>query len=160
MSNNQPQPAKKTNNPFDIFIIGARKGLNITLNNLVPNILMAYAVAEVLRILGVMKMVGEIFGPLMFVFGLPGEAVTVVLTAWLSSSASVGMAANMAANGILDARHVTILMPCFFLLGAQLQYMGRLLGVADVPKRYWPLLMSASLLNALCAMLVMNWFFA
>ena len=111
MSNNQPQPAKKTNNPFDIFIIGARKGLNITLNNLVPNILMAYAVAEVLRILGVMKMVGEIFGPLMFVFGLPGEAVTVVLTAWLSSSASVGLAANMAANGILDARHVTILMP-------------------------------------------------
>ena len=160
MSNNQPQPAKKTSNPFDIFIIGARKGLNITLNNLVPNILMAYAVAEVLRILGVMKMVGEIFGPLMFVFGLPGEAVTVVLTAWLSSSASVGLAANMAANGILDARHVTILMPCFFLLGAQLQYMGRLLGVADVPKRYWPLLMSASLLNALCAMLVMNWFFA
>ena len=160
MSNNQPQPAKKTNNPFDIFIIGARKGLNITLNNLVPNILMAYAVAEVLRILGVMKMVGEIFGPLMFVFGLPGEAVTVVLTAWLSSSASVGLAANMAANGILDARHVTILMPCFFLLGAQLQYMGRLLGVADVPKRYWPLLMSARLLNALCAMLVMNWFFA
>ena len=160
MSNNQPQPAKKTNNPFDIFITGARKGLNITLNNLVPNILMAYAVAEVLRILGVMKMVGEIFGPLMFVFGLPGEAVTVVLTAWLSSSASVGLAANMAANGILDARHVTILMPCFFLLGAQLQYMGRLLGVADVPKRYWPLLMSASLLNALCAMLVMNWFFA
>ena len=160
MSNNQPQPAKKTNNPFDIFIIGARKGLNITLNNLVPNILMAYAVAEVLRILGVMKMVGEIFGPVMFVFGLPGEAVTVVLTAWLSSSASVGLAANMAANGILDARHVTILMPCFFLLGAQLQYMGRLLGVADVPKRYWPLLMSASLLNALCAMLVMNWFFA
>ncbi|MBQ7021767.1 MAG: YjiG family protein [Phascolarctobacterium sp.] len=160
MSNNQPQPAKKTNNPFDIFIIGARKGLNITLNNLVPNILMAYAVAEVLRILGVMKMVGEIFGPLMFVFGLPGEAVTVVLTAWLSSSASVGLAANMAANGILDARHVTILMPCFFLLGAQLQYMGRLLGVADVPKRDWPLLMSASLLNALCAMLVMNWFFA
>ena len=160
MSNNQPQPAKKTNNPFDIFIIGARKGLNITLNNLVPNILMAYAVAEVLRILGVMKMVGEIFGPLMFIFGLPGEAVTVVLTAWLSSSASVGLAANMAANGILNARHVTILMPCFFLLGAQLQYMGRLLGVADVPKRYWPLLMSASLLNALCAMLVMNWFFA
>lgn len=161
MSNNQnAQPVKKTNNPFDIFIIGARKGLNITLNNLVPNILMAYAVAEVLRLLGVMKFVGEVFGPLMFVFGLPGEAVTVVLTAWLSSSASVGLAASMAANGILEPRHVTILMPCYFLLGAQLQYMGRLLGVADVPKRYWPLLMSASLLNALCAMFLMNMFFA
>ena len=99
MSNNQSKHT--TNNPFDIFIIGARKGFNIAVNNLVPNILMAYAVSEVLRILGVMKMVGEIFGPLMFIFGLPGEAVTVLLTAWLSSSAAVGLAASMFANGIL-----------------------------------------------------------
>ena len=158
MSNNQSKHT--TNNPFDIFIIGARKGFNIAVNNLVPNILMAYAVSEVLRILGVMKMVGEIFGPMMFIFGLPGEAVTVLLTAWLSSSASVGLAASMFANGILEPRHITILMPAFFLMGAQLQYMGRLLGVADVPKRYWPLLMSASILNAMLAMLIMNFFFA
>ena len=122
MSNNQSKHT--TNNPFDIFIIGARKGFNIAVNNLVPNILMAYAVSEVLRILGVMKMVGEIFGPMMFIFGLPGEAVTVLLTAWLSSSAAVGLAASMFANGILEPRHVTILMPAFFLMGAQLQYMG------------------------------------
>ena len=154
------QSKHTTNNPFDIFIIGARKGFNIAVNNLVPNILMAYAVSEVLRILGVMKMVGEIFGPMMFIFGLPGEAVTVLLTAWLSSSASVGLAASMFANGILEPRHITILMPAFFLMGAQLQYMGRLLGVADVPKRYWPLLMSASILNAMLAMLLMNFFFA
>ena len=158
MSNNQSKHT--TNNPFDIFIIGARKGFNIAVNNLVPNILMAYAVSEVLRILGVMKMVGEIFGPMMFIFGLPGEAVTVLLTAGLSSSASVGLAASMFANGILEPRHITILMPAFFLMGAQLQYMGRLLGVADVPKRYWPLLMSASILNAMLAMLLMNFFFA
>ena len=158
MSNNQSKHT--TNNPFDIFIIGARKGFNIAVNNLVPNILMAYAVSEVLRILGVMKMVGEIFGPMMFIFGLPGEAVTVLLTAWLSSSAAVGLAASMFANGILEPRHVTIMMPAFFLMGAQLQYMGRLLGVADVPKRYWPLLMSASILNAMLAMLLMHWFFA
>ena len=158
MSNNQSKHT--TNNPFDIFIIGARKGFNIAVNNLVPNILMAYAVSEVLRILGVMKMVGEIFGPMMFIFGLPGEAVTVLLTAWLSSSAAVGLAASMFANGILEPRHITILMPAFFLMGAQLQYMGRLLGVADVPKRYWPLLMSASILNAMLAMLLMHWFFA
>ena len=158
MSNNQSKHT--TNNPFDIFIIGARKGFNIAVNNLVPNILMAYAVSEVLRILGVMKMVGEIFGPLMFIFGLPGEAVTVLLTAWLSSSAAVGLAASMFANGILEPRHITILMPAFFLMGAQLQYMGRLLGVTDVPKRYWPLLMSASILNAMLAMLLMNFFFA
>lgn len=159
MSNNA-QSKHQTNNPFDIFIIGARKGFNVAINNLVPNILMAYAVAQVLQIMGVMKFLGDVFGPAMVVFGLPGEAVTVILTAWLSSSAAVGLAANMAANGLLDAHAITVLMPCFFLLGAQLQYMGRLLGVADVPKKYWPLLMSASFLNAICAMLLMNWVFA
>lgn len=159
MSNNA-QSKHQTNNPFDIFIIGARKGFNVAINNLVPNILMAYAVAQVLQIMGVMKFLGEVFGPAMVIFGLPGEAVTVILTAWLSSSAAVGLAANMAANGLLDAHAITVLMPCFFLLGAQLQYMGRLLGVADVPKKYWPLLMSASFLNAICAMLLMNWVFA
>lgn len=159
MSNNA-QTKHQTNNPFDIFIIGARKGFNVAINNLVPNILMAYAVAQVLQIMGVMKFLGEVFGPSMVIFGLPGEAVTVILTAWLSSSAAVGLAANMAANGLLDAHAITVLMPCFFLLGAQLQYMGRLLGVADVPKKYWPLLMSASFLNAICAMLLMNWVFA
>lgn len=159
MSNNA-QTKHQTNNPFDIFIIGARKGFNVAINNLVPNILMAYAVAQVLQIMGVMKYLGEVFGPAMVIFGLPGEAVTVILTAWLSSSAAVGLAANMAANGLLDAHAITVLMPCFFLLGAQLQYMGRLLGVADVPKKYWPLLMSASFLNAICAMLLMNWVFA
>lgn len=158
MSNNA-QTKHQTNNPFDIFIIGARKGFNVAINNLVPNILMAYAVAQVLQIMGVMKFLGEVFGPAMVIFGLPGEAVTVILTAWLSSSAAVGLAANMAANGLLDAHAITVLMPCFFLLGAQLQYMGRLLGVADVPKKYWPLLMSASFLNAICAMLLMNWVF-
>ena len=159
MSNNA-QTKHQTNNPFDIFIIGARKGFNVAINNLVPNILMAYAVAQVLQIMGVMKFLGEVFGPAMVIFGLPGEAVTVILTAWLSSSAAVGLAANMAANGLLDAHAITVLMPCFFLLGAQLQYMGRLLGVADVPKKYWPLLMSASFLNTICAMLLMNWVFA
>lgn len=159
MSNNA-QTKHQTNNPFDIFIIGARKGFNVAINNLVPNILMAYAVAQVLQIMGVMKFLGEVFGPAMVIFGLPGEAVTVILTAWLSSSAAVGLAANMAANGLLDAHAITVLMPCFFLLGAQLQYMGRLLGVADVLKKYWPLLMSASFLNAICAMLLMNWVFA
>ena len=29
---------------------------------------------------------------------------------------------------------ITILIPAIFLMGSQLQYMGRLLGVADVPK--------------------------
>ena len=148
--------AKVSGNPFDIFVIGARKGFNIAINNLMPNVLMAYVIAEMLNLLGVMQIVGHICAPLMGLFGLPGEAITVLLTAWLSSSAGTGVAVSLLSKGQLDVGQLTILAPAIFLMGSQLQYMGRLLGVADVPKKYWPLLMAVSILNAVLAMLFMR----
>lgn len=121
-------------NIFDIFIRGARKGWNIGINNLIPNILMAYVIAYILNILGVMAFIGHWCGPVMGLLGLPGEALIVLLTVWLSCSAGVGVAASLFASGMLEPAHITILMPAFILMGSQLQYMGRLLGTADVPK--------------------------
>lgn len=156
MENKENTAAKTSSNPFDIFIIGARKGWNIGVNNLIPNILMAYVIAYILNILGVMAFLGHWFGPVMAVWGLPGEGLIVLLTIWLSSSAGVGLAASMFAQGLLTPEHLTILMPAFILMGAQLQYMGRLLGTADVDKKYWPLLMAISIINALLAMFVVR----
>ena len=64
------------------------------------------------------------------------------------------MAVSLITKGVLNGTHASILIPALFLMGAQLQYMGRLLGVADTPKKYWPLLMLASILNAGIAMIV------
>ena len=60
MSNNTN---KTNNNPFDIFVIGARKGFTVATQNLLPNVLMAYTLSEILNLLGVMKIIGAIFGP-------------------------------------------------------------------------------------------------
>ncbi len=143
-------------NIFDIFIRGARKGWNIGINNLIPNILMAYVIAYILNILGVMAFIGYWCGPVMGLLGLPGEALIVLLTVWLSCSAGVGVAASLFASGMLEPAHITILMPAFILMGSQLQYMGRLLGTADVPKKYWPLLMAISIVNAVIGMILMR----
>lgn len=143
-------------NIFDIFIRGARKGWNIGINNLIPNILMAYVIAYILNILGVMAFIGHWCGPVMGLLGLPGEALIVLLTVWLSCSAGVGVAASLFASGMLEPAHITILMPAFILMGSQLQYMGRLLGTADVPKKYWPLLMAISIVNAVISMILMR----
>ncbi len=155
MSNNQNTPTV-SKNPFDVFVIGARKGWNIAITNMLPNVLMAFTIAEVLRIIGAMAFIGKVCGPIMALFGLPGEAITVLLTAWLSASAGIGIAASLLSQGILNNVHVTILMPACFLMASQLQYMGRLLGVADVPKKYWPLLMLCSVINACIAMVIMR----
>lgn len=46
-------------NVFDIFIEGARKGWTIGTQNLVPNIIMAYVLAYILNILGIMDFIGH-----------------------------------------------------------------------------------------------------
>ncbi|MCO6551560.1 MAG: YjiG family protein [Gilliamella sp.] len=149
---------KQTNNPLDIFVIGARKGFNIAINNLMPNILMAFVITEILKRLGIMQLIGTYCAPVMEIFGLPGEAITVLLTAWLSASAGTGVAVNLFTAGTINPTAITILAPAIFLMGSQLQYMGRLLGVADVPKKYWPLLMLTSIFNALVSMIIMRFF--
>ena len=136
----------------------ARKGFTLATQNLLPNVLMAYTLAELLRILGIMAFLGNVFAPVMAIFGLPGESVTILLTAWLSYSVGIGVAVNLLSNNTLDMTQVTILAPALLLMGSQIQYMGRLLGVVEVPKKYWPMLMIISILNALISMLIMKIF--
>ena len=46
-------------NPFDIFIVGLRKGLDIGLYSLLPNVLMAFVLTYMLNLFGVMKFLGD-----------------------------------------------------------------------------------------------------
>ena len=48
MPNATATQVKKSNNPFDIFITGLRKGFNVAINNLMPNVLMAFVLAYIL----------------------------------------------------------------------------------------------------------------
>jgi|GEM_PF-6633090 len=70
-------------NPFDIFIVGLRKGLDIGLYSLLPNVLMAFVLTYMLNLFGVMKFLGDTCGGVMGAFDLPGEAITVLLATWL-----------------------------------------------------------------------------
>lgn len=62
-------------NPFDIFIVGLRKGLDIGLYSLLPNVLMAFVLTYMLNLFGVMKFLGDTCGGVMGAFDLPGEAI-------------------------------------------------------------------------------------
>ena len=150
--------ATQSNNPFDIFIVGLKKGLNIGLYSLLPNVLMAFVLTYILQLFGVLDFLGATCGGVMSVFGLPGEAITVLLATWLSCGAGVGVAASLASANILGPTELTILSPALILMASQIQYMGRLLGVANVPKRYWPVLMLNSVLMGCIGMIVMRFF--
>jgi spore maturation protein SpmB len=142
----------------DIFVEGARKGWNVGVNSIVPNVLMAYALIQILRVSGVLDILGNVFNPVMGLFGLPGKAAMVLIGSWMSMAGGAGVAASLYAANALDKTQVTILLPAIFLMGAQVQYMGRCLGTAGVQPRYYPALFGISIINAVIAMLVMRCF--
>lgn len=141
---------------FDVFIDGARKGWVLGVNSILPNVLMAFVLIQMLKVSGILGLIGSVFGPLMAIFGLPGESVTVIISTFPSMGGGVGVAASLYQAGILSATQLTILVPAIMLVGAQLQFMGRLLGVAEVPTRYYPALFGITFFNALLSLFVMK----
>ncbi len=142
---------------LEAFLNGLRKGWQLGVFGLLPNVLMAFVIIEILKVTGILGLIGQIFGPAMTVFGLPGEAVTVLLSSWMSGLGGAAVAASLYGEGILSGRELTILTPGIFLMGAQIQYMGRILGVAGVNPRHYKVLFLISLINAALAMLTMRY---
>jgi spore maturation protein SpmB len=140
----------------DVFVEGARKGWTLGSMNILPNVLMAFALIQVLKVTGLLTLLGKVFGPVMAIFGLPGEAITVLLGAWLSMGGGVGVAATLYGSQVLTMTHVSILIPAIFLMGSQVQYMGRLLGTAGVQTRFYPVLFGICIVNACIAMIIMR----
>ncbi len=140
----------------DIFVEGARKGWVIATTSTVPNVLMAFVIIKALKITGALDMMGEIFSPVMAIFGLPGEAAAVLIGAWMSMGGAVGVAISLFSDGLLDGTHIAILAPAIYLMGSQVQYMGRIMGPIGTEARYIPIMIAISILNAFGAMFVMN----
>lgn len=145
----QEQQAKTV---VDAFVIGARRGLNVALNNIAPNVVMAFVIIHFLKLTGLLDLIGKVFGPVMGIFGLPGQAMAALVSVWLSLGGGVGAAAGLYSSGVINERHITILMPAFMLMGSQLQYMGRILITADMESRQILPTMAISAAVALLAM--------
>ena len=74
----------------------------------------------------------------------------------MSMGGAVGVAMALVSNGVLNGQHVAILMPAIYLMGSKIQYLGRLLGTAGVPTKYWGVLLALSIINAGIAMFIMK----
>ena len=117
---------------------------------------MAFVLIRVLQVSGLLDILGSIFAPIMGIFGLPGEAAAVLIGGWMSMGGGVGVAVALFDAGTLNGVHLGILAPAIYLMGSQLQYMGRALGVIGTAGRMIPVLMGVSILNAFIAMFIMR----
>ena len=75
----------------DVFVSGVKRGWGIATGSMLPNVLMAFILIYVLKLTGILDLIGTVCGPVMKIFGLPGEALMVLLAAWLSMGGGVGV---------------------------------------------------------------------
>jgi len=143
---------------IDAFIEGARSGFTIATTSMVPYVIFAFAIIRILDITGMTGVIGRVFDPVMGLFSLPGIAATVLMATWLSTGGGVGVAASLYTSGQISGTDVAILLPAIMLMGAQLQYMGRILGTSGVKNKYYPIMFAISIVNGLIGMFIMRFF--
>jgi spore maturation protein SpmB len=139
-----------------MFVEDARKGWNIGVNSIISNVIMAYCLIQFMEVTGVLAVFSNIFKSVMGIFGLPGEALMVNFAAIMSMGGAVGVTVSLIDKGLLNHTHVTILLPAIFIGGGWVQYLGRILGTAGAPTRFWPWLVGVCLVNAVVVMLIMR----
>lgn len=147
---------KKKQNVIDMFITGCRNGWNIGISNMLPNVIMAFVIIKALNVTHLMQLLGKVCAPVMALWGLPGEAVAVLISSFMSMGGGVGAAAGLLSSGALTPKDVSILLPAIYLMGSLVQYLGRCLGTAEVDSKHYGVMIGICIFNALAAMWVMK----
>ena len=140
----------------DVFVKGAIQGWQIATSSTIPNVLMAFVIIKILQHSGLLALIGQAFGPVMGIFGLPGEAATVLLGGWMSMGGGVGVAVALFDQGVINGTHIAILAPAIYLMGSQVQYMGRCLGVIGIKGKDMLMIMAVPILTAVLSLFVMR----
>lgn len=143
-------------NILDLFIDGARKGFTIGTTSLLPNVVMAFVVIRILNVTGLLHLIGVIFQPIMGLWGLPGEAATVIIGAVMSMGGAIGILMSLYTEGIMDPLQVTIMVPGIYLMGNPVQNIGRCLGIAGVNSKHYSAILLICLINTLLSIWAMR----
>lgn len=123
-----------------VFLAGCRRGLNMSLNSILPAVVLGYALISFLQISGAMHILGIICKPIMGAFGLPGEAAAVLIAAFFAKASGCTTAYTLYTEGVLTLGQATILFPACILMGTLVGNFARIILVTGVEKKSQQLL--------------------
>lgn len=146
----------KNGTALDAFVSGANKGFKISTTSMMPNVMMAFAIIQILNVTGLLNVIEVIFAPLMGIAGLPGVGAAVYLAALLSGVGASGMAASLYLSGELTAAQCVILFPGIVLMTGSVQYFGRILGATNMETKYYAICFILNMVIGFLAMFIMN----
>ena len=141
---------------LEIFFRGVRKGWNIAVNQILPALMFAFVLVQILQATGMVTLAEKAFTPLMAPFGLPGIASVVIITAFFSRGAGASVAANMFNQGLLTAAQATVLFPVVLMIGSLIGNYVRVLLVAGSNPRYTLTIWGACFAATICVLALMS----
>ena len=136
----------------DVFVKGARQGWDLATKSMLPNLVMAFVLIKALNVTGLLHYIGLVFEPMMSVFGLPGESAMILVSSWLSVGGGLGVLIAFITAGVMNGEQVAIILPSMFIMGGQLQYMGRCLGVIGIKDKMLYVIMLIPIVMAIAAL--------
>jgi spore maturation protein SpmB len=145
---------------LDMFIDGMRRGWTIATTNMMPNVVLAFILIRALQVSGLLDLIGKVFGPVMALWGMPGQAAMVIVASFMSMGGGVGVAASLYLSGTLTPADITALLPAIYIMGNPMQNVGRCLGTAEVQTKYFTVVTLICIVNSLLAMWVMKFLLA
>ena len=115
---------------------------------------LGYALVQVLKLTGIMDILATICQPVMAIFGLPGDAIVVLISAFFAKASGCATAALLVSNDVITLAQATILFPACILMGTLIGHYVRIVIVTGANKKWHPLLLMIPLIDAAFAMFV------
>lgn len=140
----------------DVFVKGAVHGWKIATGSTIPNVIMAFVLIKILKQSGILDLIGQALDPVMGIFGLSGAAATALLGAWMSMGGGVGVTVALFEEGAINGTQIAILTPAIFLMGSQIQYLGRCFGVIGIKGKDIVSIMVVPVITAVISLFVMR----
>lgn len=140
----------------NLFLKGCYQGFEIGIKNIVPAMILGYVLIYILVATNLMNILGSLFAPVLGIFGLPGEAFAVFVSAFFAKAAGCATAASMYASGQLTLGQATMVFPACILMGTLIGHYARIVLVAGANKKWHPVLLCIPVLDAIISMLIMR----
>lgn len=150
--------AAKKQGAIESFMTGCKKGVHITLDNIMPAMVLGYVIIQLLTLTGLINFLSAICGPLMQVFGLPGEAIAVFIAAIFAKASGAAAAANLYNKGLLTSAQATLCVVPSMLMGTLVGHYARCVLVSGVENKRRLLLLMLPIVDTVIGLFLMRAF--
>lgn len=157
MSENKASVEKKQG-IIERFLFHCKRGFYIGVDTILPSMILGYVIIAFLDLTGLSDLLGIIFEPVMGLFGLPGEAVTVLISAFFAKASGAGAAAALYNAGTITAAQAAVCLMPSMLMGTLVGHFVRVVLVAGTNAKHRLWMIGVALMDAAIGMWLMRLF--